>query len=81
MALPLFRDTFQHRHQALCLLKLSYAYQAMGDYEQAIASLEESLPIFRELQLTHYEQQALQTIKSCRRQLQPTAPAPRATSL
>ena len=60
------------RHQALCLLKLGYAYQAMGDYRQAIADMEESLSIFRELRLTHYEERVLQTIETCRQQLRPS---------
>jgi DNA-binding SARP family transcriptional activator len=75
MAFPIFRDHFMRRMQALCLLKLGYAYQAMGDYEQAITSARESLTIFRELRLAHYEKQALQTISDCEQQL-PTTDTP-----
>jgi hypothetical protein len=31
------------RQHALCLLKLGYAYQAMGDYHAAVDHLEESV--------------------------------------
>jgi tetratricopeptide (TPR) repeat protein len=69
-ACPIFRDHFMRRHQALCLLKVGYAYLAMGDYQAALINMEESLPIFHELRLTQYEQRVVQTIDSCRLQLQ-----------
>lgn len=68
-ALPFFQKNFMRRHQGLCLLRLSYAYQATSDYGQAIISAQESLLIFRELRLTHYEERALRTIDSCQRTL------------
>jgi tetratricopeptide (TPR) repeat protein len=69
-ALPMFRGHFMRRYQALCLLKLGYAHQAMGDYREAIINVAESLSIFRELRLAHYEERALRTIDACRGQLQ-----------
>jgi len=41
-ALPFYRDRFMRRHHALCLLKMGYAYQAMGDYQAAISHLGEA---------------------------------------
>ncbi len=64
-ALSVFRRNFTRRHQALCLLKLGYAHQAMGDFAAAIRYLKESLPIFSELQLPHYQQRAHQALKLC----------------
>ncbi len=57
-ALPIYRDHFMHRHHALCLLKMGYAYQAVGDYQAAIPHLDESLGIFDKLQLGHFAERA-----------------------
>ena len=62
-ALPFYRDRFM-RH-ALCLLKMGYAYQAMGDYDAAISHLSESLDIFDQLQLAHYSQRARDALTTC----------------
>ena len=59
-ACPIFQDHFMRRHQALCLLKVGYAYLAMGDCQAALANMEESLPILHELRLTQYEQRVVQ---------------------
>jgi DNA-binding SARP family transcriptional activator len=65
-AVPGFRDHFMRRHHALALLKLGYAYQAMGQFTTAIGYLEQSLPIFAALRLPHYEERVQQTIQDCR---------------
>ena len=72
-ALPIFRDHFMHRHHGLCLLKLGYAYQAMGDHQTALGHLAESLDIFGQLQLDHYAARARQALSTC--QGQRAAPA------
>jgi hypothetical protein len=41
-ALPIFRDHFMRRHHGLCLLKMGYAYEALGDHHAAIRHLRES---------------------------------------
>lgn len=64
-ALPQFRDHFMLRHQGLCLLKMGYAHQAMGDYEIAIGYLTESLAIFDQLQLGHFAERARETLITC----------------
>ena len=64
-ALPVYRDHFMRRHHGLCLLKMGYAYQAMGDHEAAIGSLQESLDIFGPLQLSHYAMRARETLMIC----------------
>jgi tetratricopeptide (TPR) repeat protein len=53
-ALPAFEAHFMRRHEGLCLLKLGYAYQGMGDHDTAVTHLSESLAIFSQLQLDHY---------------------------
>jgi tetratricopeptide (TPR) repeat protein/transcriptional regulator with XRE-family HTH domain len=64
-ALPIYRDHVMRRHHALCLLKLGYAYQAMGDHEAATSHLKESLGIFEQLRLDHYTQRARQALITC----------------
>jgi tetratricopeptide (TPR) repeat protein/transcriptional regulator with XRE-family HTH domain len=64
-ALPTFRDHFVRRHHGLCLLKLGYAYQAMGDNQTAIAHLNESLGIFGQLRLDHYADRAREALIAC----------------
>jgi tetratricopeptide (TPR) repeat protein/transcriptional regulator with XRE-family HTH domain len=64
-ALPMFRDHFMHRHQGLCLLKMGYAHQAMGDHHAAVRYLKESLGIFDQLQLGHYAGRARETLMAC----------------
>lgn len=66
-ALETFRQNFMRRHQALCLLKLGYAHQAMGDYVSAVHHLTESLPIFAELRLRHYERRAQEALALCQK--------------
>jgi tetratricopeptide (TPR) repeat protein/DNA-binding XRE family transcriptional regulator len=75
-ALPVFRDSFMRRHHALCLLKLGYAYQAIGDYSAAIDHLEESLSIFGQLQLYHFADRARETLDACLSS-QRSSPGPR----
>ena len=64
-AAPIFRDHFVRRHHGLCLLKLGYACQAMGDHQAAIAHLSESLDIFGQLRLDHYAERARQALIDC----------------
>ena len=64
-ALPIYRDHFMHRHHGLCLLKMGYAYQALGDNQTAIRCLRESLAILEPLQLEHYADRARETLVSC----------------
>jgi tetratricopeptide (TPR) repeat protein/transcriptional regulator with XRE-family HTH domain len=61
-ALPMYRDQFMRRHQGLCLLKLGYAYQAMGDCQTAADHLRESLEVFRQLQLDHFAARASEAL-------------------
>ena len=61
-ALPIYRDHFMRRHHGLCLLKMGYAHQAMGDHLAAIRCLQESLDIFSQLQLAHYARRARDTL-------------------
>jgi tetratricopeptide (TPR) repeat protein len=65
-ALPIYRDHFMRRHHGLCLLKMGHAYQAMGDHQAAIRSLQECLGIFGQLQLDHYAMRARETLIICR---------------
>jgi tetratricopeptide (TPR) repeat protein len=64
-ALPIYRDHFMHRHHGLCLLKMGYAYQALGDNRAAIRYLRESLAILESLQLDHYAGRARETLVHC----------------
>lgn len=64
-ALPFYRDHFMRRHHALCLLKMGYAYQAMGNYRIAISHLQESLGIFEQLRLAHYIERARNALTTC----------------
>jgi tetratricopeptide (TPR) repeat protein len=65
-ALPIFRDHSARHFQAVCLLKLGYAYEAMGSPE-AIGYLEESLQIFRELRLHSKADRAQLALSRCKR--------------
>lgn len=65
-ALPIYRDQFMRRHHALCLLKMGYAYQGVGDYLSAIVPLQESPAIFGQLQLDHYAERVRKTLMTCR---------------
>lgn len=65
-ALSISQRSHMRRHQALCLLKLGYTYQAMGDYEAATRYIEKSVPIFAELRLPHYVERAREALESCR---------------
>jgi tetratricopeptide (TPR) repeat protein len=64
-ALPFYRDRFMRRHHALCLLKMGYACQAMGDNQAAISYLNQSLGIFEQLQLAHYTERARNALTAC----------------
>jgi tetratricopeptide (TPR) repeat protein/DNA-binding XRE family transcriptional regulator len=64
-ALPIFRDHFMHRHHGLCLLKLGYTYEALGDYQAACRYLEQSLDIFGRLRLANYADRARDTLRTC----------------
>jgi tetratricopeptide (TPR) repeat protein len=65
-ALPIFRDHQAHRHHALCLMKLGYAYERMRTYPLAIDYLEEGLVRFRELRLPRKAEQAQEALDRCR---------------
>jgi tetratricopeptide (TPR) repeat protein len=64
-ALPTFRDHFIRRHHGLCLLKIGYAYQAMGDYQTAIRHLKQRVRIFDQLQLGHFAERAREALDTC----------------
>ena len=64
-ALPVYRDHFMRRHHALCLLKMGYAFHAMGDERGAIGHLTASLDMFNQLQLAHYAQRAREALDTC----------------
>jgi transcriptional regulator with XRE-family HTH domain/tetratricopeptide (TPR) repeat protein len=68
-ALPVFRDNSARHFQAICLLKLGYAYEAMSSPE-ATDYLEESLQIFRLLRLTNKADRAQQALNRCKRNIQ-----------
>jgi tetratricopeptide (TPR) repeat protein len=70
-ALPVFRVHSSRRYLAVCLMKLGYAYEAMGSPE-AIGYLEESLRIFRQLHLPRKVDQAQQALDRCRAALMAT---------
>lgn len=61
----MFRDHFAHRFHALCLLKLGYAYEALGESETAARHLQESLDIFERLRLDHYTARARRALLDC----------------
>jgi DNA-binding SARP family transcriptional activator/tetratricopeptide (TPR) repeat protein len=63
-ALPVFRAHADRRFHGVCLLKLGYAYEAMGSPE-AVGYLEESLRTFTELQMTHKADQARIALARC----------------
>ena len=65
-ALPMYRDQFMRRHHGLCLLKMGYTYQAMGDHRAAADHLQQSLEIFRQLQLDHYAARADEALRVIR---------------
>jgi tetratricopeptide (TPR) repeat protein len=66
LALQSFRAHGADRHHGLSLMKLGHAYEAMGAFPDAIRCLEESLPIFRQLQLPHKVEQAREALDRCR---------------
>jgi tetratricopeptide (TPR) repeat protein/transcriptional regulator with XRE-family HTH domain len=65
-ALSRYRDQFMRRHHGLCLLKMGYTYQAMGDRQAAADHLQESREIFRQLQLDHYAARADEALRVIR---------------
>jgi len=64
-ALAVFREHPSSRFHAVCLLKLGYAYCALGS-PRAIGFLEESLRMFRQLRLPRMAEQAQQALDGCR---------------
>jgi hypothetical protein len=53
----------------------------MGKFPQAISYLEQALPIFSDLRLTHYVERVQETIRHCRnQQFVSPVPVPRAES-
>jgi tetratricopeptide (TPR) repeat protein len=64
-ALPVFRSHSSRRFHGVCLLKLGYAYQAMGSPE-AVGYIEQSLGIFRQLRLLRRVEQAEHALDRCR---------------
>jgi transcriptional regulator with XRE-family HTH domain/tetratricopeptide (TPR) repeat protein len=65
-ALPIFRDHFMRRHHALCLLKLGYTYQAMGEHRAAARHLQDSMDIFGRLNLAYFTDRAREALLACR---------------
>jgi DNA-binding SARP family transcriptional activator/tetratricopeptide (TPR) repeat protein len=65
-ALPVFAKTSQRRFQALCLLKLGYSYAAIGCTPEAIAHLEDSIIMFRQLQVPAKIDEAQAALDRCR---------------
>jgi tetratricopeptide (TPR) repeat protein/DNA-binding XRE family transcriptional regulator len=65
-AVPIFRDHFMRRHHALCLLKLGYTYQAMGDHRAAARHLQDSMDIFGRLNLAYFTDRAREALLACR---------------
>jgi DNA-binding SARP family transcriptional activator/tetratricopeptide (TPR) repeat protein len=63
-AVATYQGYQRHRLHAACLLKLGYAYEAMGSAE-AFGCLERSLRIFTELQLPHKAAEAKQALERC----------------
>jgi tetratricopeptide (TPR) repeat protein len=64
------------RHHGLCLMKLGHAYEAMGSFPEAIIHyLEESLPIFRQLQLPHKAEQVQDALDRCHKAAEKKAQA------
>jgi tetratricopeptide (TPR) repeat protein len=66
-ALPVFRDHFIRRFQAVCLFKLGSVYAATDNPVQAERLLRESLPIFGELRLPIYEDKVQEALRALRR--------------
>jgi tetratricopeptide (TPR) repeat protein len=65
-ALPVFAKTSRRRFQALCLLKLGYSYAAMRCMPEAIAHIEGSIIIFRQLQVPAKVDEAQAALERCR---------------
>ncbi|HLJ98351.1 MAG TPA: tetratricopeptide repeat protein, partial [Streptosporangiaceae bacterium] len=65
LALPIFRDRASPRYYAVCLHKLGLACAAMGSGD-AVAYLEESARVFRELGVLHRAERVRQDLDRCR---------------
>jgi DNA-binding SARP family transcriptional activator/tetratricopeptide (TPR) repeat protein len=65
-ALPVFANTSKRRFQALCLLKLGYSYAAMGCIPEAIAHIEDSIIMFRQLRIPAKIDEAQAALDRCR---------------
>lgn len=61
-----FRAHHAYRHYAICLLRLGTAYGEMGNSRDALACLEESLPIFERLQVPYLVEQAQDALERLR---------------
>jgi tetratricopeptide (TPR) repeat protein/transcriptional regulator with XRE-family HTH domain len=72
-ALPIFCDHFMHRHHGLCLLKLGYTYQAMGDHQAASRYLEQSLDMFSRLQVAYLAERARDALRTSQEAVSPPA--------
>jgi tetratricopeptide (TPR) repeat protein len=64
-AMAAFAQHADRRGQALCLLKTGEAYLGLGETRLGVISLEESLPIFRELGLPEYAAHAAEALEAC----------------
>jgi DNA-binding SARP family transcriptional activator len=53
------------RNAAIALFKIGLTEQALGRHDQAMSKLEASLPVFRMLQLSSYEDKAHAALKKC----------------
>jgi hypothetical protein len=53
------------RFQALCLLKLGYAYQASDMREAAIPCLQQAMALFRDLGLARKADEARSALELC----------------
>lgn len=68
-ALSLFREHHAHRLEAVCLQRLGYVYESMACYPEAVSYLEESMRIFRELQMAGRVTVVNEALDRCRVQV------------
>jgi tetratricopeptide (TPR) repeat protein len=66
LAMAEFKENGDLRGQALCLLKLGRAYTALGDWQRATEALQQCFPMFSELGLPSYEDEAIKALDECR---------------
>lgn len=65
-AAPVLRAHHAHRHYATCLLRLGNIYQEVGKPLDALACLEESLPIFEQIRVPYLIEQARDALERLR---------------